>query len=104
MLRYIERHLLRNEAGNETAWRIQTIWDKLILVQLPLWLLNILIETHLEIDKKTCLIMWKFWIITIAINLCLTAMSCIEFSRLDFSQKGCFLKRTNYCTNSYILN
>jgi hypothetical protein len=41
MLRYIERHLLRNEAGNETAWRIQTIWDKLILVQLQLWLLNI---------------------------------------------------------------
>ena len=37
MLRYIERHLLRNEAGNETAWRIQTIWEKLI----PLWLLNI---------------------------------------------------------------
>jgi hypothetical protein len=52
MLRYIERHLLRNEAGNETAWRIQTIWDKLILVQLPLWFLNILIDTHLEIDKR----------------------------------------------------
>jgi hypothetical protein len=50
MLRYIERHLLRNEAGNETAWRIQTFSDKLILEQ-PLWPWTYLIETHPLLQK-----------------------------------------------------
>ena len=54
MLRCMERHYQKNEDGNGTAWRIQRIWEKVIFVPYPSWLLNLLNckLNHLKLQKN----------------------------------------------------
>jgi hypothetical protein len=68
MLRCMERHYQKNEDGNGTAWRIQRIWEKVIFVPYPSWLLNLLNckLNHLKLQK--ILIMWKLLIWTSWLN------------------------------------